>query len=110
MMKKRTVNEIKAEIASLETQLKALEAPKSKSTYVLVTDEMRIYGHRRFAFYKVALRHAKKGLTVMSLDEYRDLTKGKTRMVRNAMTGQLQEESMETPYSCSVASEAYWCS
>ena len=37
MMKKRTVNEIKAEIASLEAQLKALEKPKMKKVKNFMT-------------------------------------------------------------------------
>jgi len=32
----------------------------------------------------------------------------KTHMVKNLMTGTMVEESINTPYSCSVASEAYW--
>lgn len=30
------------------------------------------------------------------------------REVKNLMTGQMVSESVNTPYSCSVASEAYW--
>ena len=33
----------------------------------------------------------------------------RTHMVRNALTGQLVEESVNTPWHCSVASESYWC-
>ena len=29
--------------------------------------------------------------------------------VRNAMTGKIVEERYDTPFSCSVASETYWC-
>ena len=32
-----------------------------------------------------------------------------TRKVHCAMTGREVEESINTPYSCSVASESYWC-
>ena len=32
------------------------------------------------------------------------------REVRNAMNGEIVEERYDTPYSCSVASESYWCS
>jgi hypothetical protein len=32
-----------------------------------------------------------------------------TRKVRNLMNGAEVEESINTPYSCSVASESYWC-
>ena len=31
------------------------------------------------------------------------------REVRNAMSGKIVKEHYKTPYSCSVASEAYWC-
>jgi hypothetical protein len=31
------------------------------------------------------------------------------RPVRNARTGETVMESVDTPWSCSVASEAYWC-
>ena len=30
--------------------------------------------------------------------------------VRNAMNGKIVEEHYATPFSCSVASESYWCS
>ena len=30
--------------------------------------------------------------------------------IRNIMNGKLVEESKDTPYTCSVASETYWCS
>lgn len=32
------------------------------------------------------------------------------RKVRNAMTGAEVWEKADTPFSCSVASESYWCS
>ncbi len=32
----------------------------------------------------------------------------KTHMVKNLMTGVMVEESVDTPFACSVASEAYW--
>ena len=32
-----------------------------------------------------------------------------TRTVTNLMTGQQVEESVTTPYCCSVSSESYWC-
>lgn len=31
-------------------------------------------------------------------------------MVKNLMTGKLVEEAKNTPFACSVRSEAYWCS
>lgn len=34
----------------------------------------------------------------------------KTRLVKNVMTGKMVEESINTPFSCSVSSENYWCS
>jgi len=34
----------------------------------------------------------------------------KTHMVRSAMNGHMVEESVNTPFSSSVASENYWCS
>lgn len=36
--------------------------------------------------------------------------KSSYHQVRNLMTGQLVWESVDTPWSCSVASEAYWSS
>lgn len=32
----------------------------------------------------------------------------KTHMVKNLMTGEMVEEAVDTPYTCSVASETYW--
>lgn len=34
--------------------------------------------------------------------------KDKTHMVRNLMSGKMVEESVNLPFACSVASEAYW--
>jgi len=31
-------------------------------------------------------------------------------LVKSVMTGKMVEESINTPFSCSVASENYWCS
>lgn len=31
------------------------------------------------------------------------------RWVQNSMSGRWVEERIDTPYSCSVASESYWC-
>lgn len=48
-------------------------------------------------------------LVVMAYDVYVAHGYDKlTRKVRNAMTGAIVEENINTPYSCSVASEAYW--
>lgn len=44
-----------------------------------------------------------------SLEEY-NASIEKTHLVRNLMTGDLVEESINTPWNCSVASESYWCS
>jgi len=50
-------------------------------------------------------------LVVMELDVYLAHGYGNlTRKVHNLMTGEMQEESINTPYCCSVASESYWCS
>lgn len=86
-------------------------------SYVLVTSEMRIYSHKHYGYRKVAQKHADKinayggncQLTVMSVDEYYAATEGKTRRVRNVMTGEWVDEPLYTPYSCSVGSEAYFC-
>ena len=44
----------------------------------------------------------------MSPSAYAAWVDGKTREVRNLMSGELVRESVTTPYSCSVASESYW--
>ena len=59
---------------------------------------------------KAADMHNGRGkLVVIAHTDY--VKKGydkRTHMVRNAMTGEMVEENVNTPYSCSVASEAYW--
>lgn len=76
------------------------------------------YRRTEFKQRAAALRQARKlepshrcAINVLSLEMYIQFGYDKqTRMVRNAMTGQLVEESINTPWSCSVASETYWCS
>ena len=75
----------------------------------------------RFAYKGVAQRHADKHntkrvgsrgeLVVISCEDYQKSGFGnRTHMVRNIMTGEMVEENINTPYTCSVASETYWCS
>jgi hypothetical protein len=89
------------------------------TTFVLVREDKSLfqsYNHKTSYMVKGAAERqaaklgAKYGpMVVMSYDEYCTLGYDKlTRKVRNVMTGQLVEESINTPYSCSVASEAYW--
>jgi len=91
--------------------------------FVLVREDkslMQSYHYKtQFKYRKVAERNAadleqKKGygkITVMSMDEYRAAGYDKlTRMVVNYMTKELVEESINTTYECSVASEHYHCS
>lgn len=71
----------------------------------------------RFKQKAAAVRQAEKlmargygDLVVMDLAEYSAKGYGnQTRKVRNMMTGEWVEESINTPYCCSVASESYWC-
>ncbi len=51
---------------------------------------------------------AENQLAVQDSKMYQMLIAG-THMVRNALTGELVEESVNTPWNCSVASESYWC-
>ena len=46
-------------------------------------------------------------LAVENSKIYQQLIAG-THMVRHALTGELVEESVNTPWHCSVASESYW--
>ena len=59
---------------------------------------------------KAADMHNGRGkLVVIPYIEFREKGYDKrTHMVRNAMTGEMVEENINTPYTCSVASEAYW--
>jgi hypothetical protein len=47
-------------------------------------------------------------LAVQGSEAYHLLIAG-TREVVNIMTGKTVRESVNTPWSCSVASESYWC-
>ena len=88
--------------------------------FILVHEDKRIFSSyvykTQFSYRKVAERHAaeytrKYGtkLTVMSKEEYQAAGyQNLTRKVTNLMTGQEVEESINTPRSCSVASESYW--
>lgn len=57
--------------------------------------------HYEFACHRETLKAATN-----AIDNFRATT---TRTVKNAMTGELVEERLDTPHCCSVASEAYWC-
>ena len=89
------------------------------TTFVLVREDKSLFqSYYHKTSYKVkgaAERKAAKlavmygPIEVMSWDEYCDRGYDKlTRKVVNLMTGREVEESINTPYSCSVASEAYW--
>jgi len=74
----------------------------------------RAYGKDRYATEPAAkagaTRLIKKGKLVsgaFTIYEYSQMPK-LTRTVTNLMTGTLVEEDVNLPYSCSVASEAYW--
>ena len=57
------------------------------------------------------LHHGRGKLVVIAWADY--VAKGyndRTHMVRNLMTGEMVEENVNTPYTCSVASETYWAS
>jgi len=74
----------------------------------------------KFPYRKVAERYAKMAnqndyhdatncYVVMSVDEYNERGYNQmTHKVRNLMTGEMVDESINTPWSCSVASESYW--
>ena len=90
-------------------------------TFVLVREDKSLVQsyHFRTSFKQkaAAVRLAEKLMTrdwgkleVMSYDEYDARGYSKlTRKVYNLMNGAEVEESINTPYSCSVASESYWC-
>ena len=91
------------------------------STFVLVRADRSLFSsYYHKSSYQVkgaAERQAKKleakgwgQLVVMSHDDYCARGYDKlTRKVVNLMSGKEVEESINTPYSCSVSSEAYWC-
>jgi hypothetical protein len=89
-------------------------------SYVIVINETnmivntRAYGKDRYATEPAAkagaTRLIKKGKLMsgtFTIYEYSKMPK-RTHMVANLMTGTLVEEDVNLPYSCSVASEAYW--
>jgi hypothetical protein len=85
-------------------------------TYLVYNMETKaIFDDKRFAYKAVALRWADKWekrykvkLNAMQVVDYHKTHGNLTKKVRNLMTGQEVEENINTPYSCSVASEAYW--
>lgn len=93
--------------------------------YVINSETKRIlsFANRssRFPYRKVAEKYAAKAnqngyhnssncYVVMSVDEYNERGYNQmTHKVMNVMTGEMVEESINTPWSCSVASESYWC-
>jgi hypothetical protein len=90
-------------------------------SYVIVINETnlivtsRAYGKDRYATEPAAkagaTRLIKKGMLssgTYTIYEYSKMPK-RTHMVANLMTGTLVEEDVNLPYSCSVASESYWC-
>lgn len=91
-----------------------------KFVLVLDSDKSLIQSFNYRTTFKqraAAERHARKlmrdvrygNIVVMAYDVYVAHGYDKlTRKVTNAMTGAIVEENINTPYSCSVASEAYW--
>lgn len=106
--------------------MKSKTFPVEKMFYVIntATKQIRTFAGRSelFPFRKVAERYAAKAnrygyhdaenhYVVISVREYHDRGYHQlTRPVVNLMTGKVVEENINTPYSCSVASESYWCS
>ena len=86
------------------------------------TKQIRSFAGRssQFPYRKVAEKYAAKAnrygyhdssnrYVVMSVREYNDLGYNQlTHKVMNVMTGKLVDENINTPWSCSVASESYW--
>lgn len=86
------------------------------------TKQIRTFAGRdsQFAYRKVAEKYAAKAnrsyyrnsqncYVVISVDDYRAAGYSNlTHKVVNLMTGQEVEESINTPYCCSVSSETYW--
>ena len=95
---------------------------KSTKNFVLVREDKSLVEsyHYRTSFKQKAaavrmadklMRGLYKGekLVVMEYNVYQAHGYDKlTRKVQNMMTGQWVEESINTPYCCSVASESYW--
>ena len=88
---------------------------------IYFVDSGRLASQGRWTYRKVAQRHAEKmsvnlehngvrpRIAVMTAREYFTTIGNRTVKVRNLMTGAEVEENINTPYSCSVASESYWC-
>lgn len=86
------------------------------------TKQIRTFPGRNsiFAYRKVADRYAAKAnrygyhdssnrYVVMSVREYHDRGYNQlSHKVMNVMTGEMVDENINTPWSCSVASESYW--
>lgn len=53
------------------------------------------------------LQHSYEKYSVNTPEELSELGK-KTHKVRHLITGEIVDERIDTPYSCSVSSEAYW--
>jgi hypothetical protein len=72
----------------------------------------------RYAYKKAADKAAERNsipkidVIYIAVDEsdYQRLYGNLTHKVRNLMTGAIVDEPINTPYSCSVGSEAYWSS
>ena len=84
----------------------------NKETTVYLTDKS--YSTEGAAKAQKTRACKKKGLNpsdyeVSELVHFRSNVE-KTRVVKNLMSGKDVEESVNLPYSCSVASENYWCS
>jgi hypothetical protein len=78
-------------------------------------ESKRIVSDKLYAYKAVALRHADKlekrlncKCNAMPKVDYYKSFGDLTRKVVNIMTGAIVEESINTPYSCSVSSESYW--
>ena len=91
-------------------------------SYVIVDNasniiiKTRAFGKDRYATEAAAkagatrlIRKGKLSSGTFTIYEISQMPK-RTHTVANLMTGTLVEEDVNTPYACSVASEAYWCS
>jgi len=79
-----------------------------------VTVKTRAYGKEMYATERAAkagaTRLIKKGKLMSGMFTIYEANSipERTHMVRNLMTGKMVEESVNTPYTCSVASESFW--
>lgn len=78
-------------------------------------DSKRLVSDRKFAYLKVACRHADKytkkygvATDVMNYDGYMKSYGKMTKKVRNLMSGKEVEININTPRSCDPSSELYW--